>query len=440
MNKITTQETRKMIHHLSTQGLSCSLISEQLKLGASVVKKWRWRTSLGDYGSPMGRPALGPLSSFPLKLASTLEKLRKAHPGWGPAHLLLELKKEGRFKAFPSSASVGRHLSVLGLCRAYKRHGGVQENPMPKTRFPHECWQMDAEGNKEIDGIGDVSMINVKDCHSRGYLMNYPVVLKGPHNHATTQDYQITLRACFVQFGKPLHLQVDHESIFIDNLSKSPFPTRLHLWLIGLGIQLKYSRLRRPTDQGIVERSHQTTRNQALKGQHFKNWEELNHYLAQRREVLNHQAPCASLDGKAPFEAYPAANFPLRPFAIDQEGQEVDLQRIYAYLAKLSWTRSVSKSKTVSLGNKTYYIKEATPKTDLRISFDLEQKMLCFKYEKEQWEDFLPVKQLNQQWLSGNMRQQKPWPSLQLKIPFCYNFQQQNYWLRLYEQKPVTTL
>ena len=27
----------------------------------------------------------------------------------------------------------------------------------------------------------------------------------------------------------PLHLQTDHESIFFDNKTKSPFPTKLHL-------------------------------------------------------------------------------------------------------------------------------------------------------------------------------------------------------------------
>ena len=440
MNQITSQETRKMIAQLSNQGMSCSLIAEQLGLSTSVVKKWRWRTSRGDYGTKMGRPGKGALSSFSSALVSSITTLRKKHPGWGPDHLILELKKEGRFSSLPSSASISRLLSALGLSRPYNKHRGVEQSKMPKTEFPHQCWQMDAEGNKEIKGIGDVSMINVKDCHSRGYLMNYPVVLQGPHNHATTQDYQTTLRACFVQFGKPFHLQVDHESIFFDNRSKSPFPTRFHLWLIALGIQLNYSRKARPTDQGIVERSHQTIRNQALKGQSFKSWKELTHYLAQRRQILNHQATCASLNEKAPFQAYPEANFPLRPFAIDQELEELDLEKVYTYLAKTSWFRNVSPRKTISLGKRAYYIKEATPKTEITISFDLEQKMLCFKHEKEQWLNFQPLKQMNKQWLSGNLLDQKPWPDLQLKIPFNYNFQKQNYWLQLYKKKTVTTL
>ena len=41
----------------------------------------------------MGRPRKGTLSTFSSDLPSELEKMRKAHPGWGPITLMEELMK-----------------------------------------------------------------------------------------------------------------------------------------------------------------------------------------------------------------------------------------------------------------------------------------------------------------------------------------------------------
>ena len=56
--------------------------------------------------------------------------------------------------------------------------------------------------------------------------------------HADTADYLLVLRLTFVNWGLPQQLRVDRDSVDRDNTSKSPFPTRLHLFLLGLGIEL----------------------------------------------------------------------------------------------------------------------------------------------------------------------------------------------------------
>ncbi|HET8851606.1 MAG TPA: helix-turn-helix domain-containing protein, partial [Ktedonobacteraceae bacterium] len=58
-------------------------------VGCSVwtVRKWRRRSiQQGRVGltSQMGRPATGPVSTFPNELKEAILHLRRLHPGWGP--------------------------------------------------------------------------------------------------------------------------------------------------------------------------------------------------------------------------------------------------------------------------------------------------------------------------------------------------------------------
>jgi len=435
MNGITKKETRKMIYNLSREGLSSSIIAEQLGLGLSVVKKWRSRGAKGDFGKQMGRPSHPPLGSYPKELVDKIRDLRKAHPGWGPRHLVLAMRKMPVYSTaeLPSISSISRFLSSEGLSRRYREHGGIEGKPFIKASSIHQHWQMDAEGNTAMGKIGTVSIINLKDCYSRTHVMSYPAIVSSPQGHPTTDDYQTTLRAGFVQHGKPQSLQVDHESVFYDNKSPSPFPTRLHLWLMALGITLQYSRFKTPTDQGIIERTHQTIHNQAIKGQQFQDWEQLVYSLDQRRHILNHEAPCESLNKKAPFEAFPHAKYPQIPFDIGAEEEELKLERIYQQLEPLTWIRSLSKAKTLSLGKKTYYLKHAVPKKEVLISFDLNRKKLAFAQKNEKNIQYMPIRELSTQWLMGKNINQSRWPQYQLRLPITNNFQMYNYQLRLFD-------
>src|SRR5205823_5348117 len=139
-------------------------------------------------------------------------------------------------------------------------------------------------------------------------------------------------------------------AIFYDNTSRSPFPTRLHLWLVGLGGALVFSRVGRPTDQVVVERSHQTWTQQVLQGQRFADWDGLYAALRTRRDFLNQALPCVSLENLAPLVAAPHAASPQRLYRPEWEADLLQVERVYEYLAAGHWFRRVSASGTVSLG------------------------------------------------------------------------------------------
>src|SRR5260221_3922121 len=55
--------------------------------------------------------------------------------------------------------------------------------------------------------------------------------------------------------GLPRRITFDHGTVFYDTTSPSPFPTRLHLWLLALGIDVCFTRKRCPTDHAAT-RAH----------------------------------------------------------------------------------------------------------------------------------------------------------------------------------------
>ena len=136
----------------------------------------------------------------------------------------------------------------------------------------------------------------------------------------------MSLRRAFLTYGLPEALTLDHGTVFYDNTTPSPFPTRLHLWLLALGVQVRFTRNRCPTDHAIIERTHQTMTAQALLGQTYTPHTDLWTSLDERREVLNHHLPTRALSHKPPLEAYPGAIHSGRSYRASM-GRGVTLSR-----------------------------------------------------------------------------------------------------------------
>src|SRR5258708_13238680 len=91
----TSFQARLEIMEQASAGLNDTQIATALGCSVWTVRKWRRRSlKLGRVGlaSRMGRPATGPLSSFPNELKEAILHLRTLHPGWVPNTLLPPLK------------------------------------------------------------------------------------------------------------------------------------------------------------------------------------------------------------------------------------------------------------------------------------------------------------------------------------------------------------
>ena len=323
----------------------------------------------------MGRPKTGLLSSFSSQVVQQIEIYRPGISGWSGQTIAVELSLESKLASenLPSVSSINKYLSKRGKNRRHNRHSDLPIEPVVQATYAHKLWQMDSEGIKLVEAVGWICFINVKEIAKKVYVMTYPCWLKTASNHPTTQAYQHTLRLGFMEWGMPEHLQTDHESVFFDNKTKSPFPTPLHLWLTGLNIALHFTPVRQPQKQGAVEKSHQTLHRQVTDGRCFDTQESLFEFTQQRRQRLNEHIPSVATQNLPPLVANPDACFSNRHYEPNNEKDIFDLILIYNYLTKGLWYRRIAPNKTFSLGGHLYRLPNAETNTDIEIRFNRDQ-------------------------------------------------------------------
>lgn len=379
-NRPTTLQQRLAIWERAEQGESDAAIAAAMQLSPMTVRKWRRRAqSQGRSGlsSQMGRPKSGPLGQSPPEFRAAVHQLRSEHPGWGPITLRLELAADLRCQGckLPSRSRLAAFLKSAGLTRRYERHSELVQPAAQEPTAPHDEWEMDAQGVRQVVGVGRVSVINIGDPYSHLRVGSAACLAK---NKADTADYQLALRRAFLRFGRPARLSLDHDSAFFDNTSGSPFPSLLHLWLIALGVEVRFITEGRPTEHGFIERTHQVVDQQAMAGQEFTSPLTLQPTLDRRLDFLNGRYPSRVLDGQPPLQAFPTAIHSGRGYRPEQEAEFLDLQRVYDYLAQNRWFRQVTVMGQFSLGSHRYGLGKTWANQQVEIGFDAQtQEFIC---------------------------------------------------------------
>ena len=426
--RMTTLEDRVTILTLANAEHSDRDIAQRIGWKLSTVRKWRRRGQKEGHAgliSKMGRPAMGALSTFPSIVVETLRAWRQAHPGWGPLTLRIELEGDESLKgkSLPDRSSIARWLKQEGFTRPYERHQDLPQPASVSVQACHQEWEMDGRGYERVPEVGVVTLINLNDRLSKVKLLSYPCWLgeRRASRHPNTADYQLVFRLAASEWGLPDRLAVDRDSVFYDNQSKSPFPTRFHLWLLALGVDMILGPPDCPTERGMTERSHQTWAQQVLEGQTFANWKALWHALQERRTFLNERLPCSTLGGVPPLAAHPEARRPRRLYRPEWEAELLDLSRIYTYLGQGRWFRKGSNIGAVSLGGQVYVLGRDWARKDVEITFDPGDQQLKFFAPDGDKKKRLPIKGITKADLMGELGPLVLMDCFQLALPFTWD-------------------
>ena len=416
----TSLSERMEIGELWKAGQTDRQIAEGIERPLATVRKWRRRNQhQGRAGltSRMGRPKRGPLGYFPADLVQALDEMRKAHPGWGPITLLREMEKGDRFsdQPLPSRSRLAAYLKAAGLVKKYERHQAPPEAKLTALDRPHQEWEVDAQGKQPVAGLGGVSIINITDVVSHLKIASLPCLQT---THANTPDYQLILRQAFAQYGLPDQISLDHDTVFYDSQTNSPFPTVLHLWLIGLGVAVRFIHKPPPAEHARIERMHQLLTQQAVLGQSFQDIAQLQTQLNARIYFLNQDYPSRSLQGQPPLSAYPQATHTRRSYRLEWEKEELDLQRVYTYLAQGRWFRQTSSAGNFSLGAQRYNAHTQYASQTLEITFDPHaHELICLPQDGIRTFR-LEAKGLTKEALLGELEPLTSFPVYQLGLPF----------------------
>lgn len=400
-------------------GQSDGEIAQALQRPLPTIRKWRRRyQQAGREGlsSKMGRPATGALGHFASEVADEVLHLREAHPGWGPLTILVEMSKAVRWQGLPlpSRARIAAYLKQKAKVRKYERHHDLPQPAAVTVNRPHQEWEVDAQGQIAISGVESASIINIVDVFSHVKIDSLPCLRT---THANTQDYQLILRRAFVHYGLPEQVSLDHDSVFYDNQTASPFPTLLHLWLTGLDIEVRFICKAPPLEHARIERHHQTVTQQALVGQSFGNGVQLQKALTARILFLNTEYPSASLSRRPPLSFCPQAKQSPRPYRLEWERECLQMQRVYDYLAKGRWLRLTSSVGMFSLGSQRYNAGSQFARQTLDITFDAQtHEFVCLPEKGSPFRR--NIKGLSQQALMGELDPLTTIPNYQLALPW----------------------
>ncbi len=422
IGRATTLQERLTILERSEAGADDTAIAKELGLSVWTVRKWRRRGQrYGRAGlvSEMGRPKGGALSSFPAEVRKAIDAMRDGYPGWGPLTILTELKADSRFadRRLPSRSRIAAYLKEQGKVRRYDKHQSLPQSPSQPVQRPHEEWEMDAQGVVEVEGLGKVSLINIGDVYSSLKIDSLPCLNT---SHPSREDYQLILRRAFTRYGLPKRISLDHDSVFYDNSSRSPFPSPLHLWVIGLKMVVRFIAKPPPMEHSRIERQHQTLFNQAVRGVDFQEQgvNGLQKVLWARQDFLNRHYPSRSLKGKPPLVVFPDAAHSKREYRPEWEAEMLDMERVYAYLAKGKWYRRTTAKGIFSLGGHRYNATRALANQMIEITFDAQTREFVCVSADGQTQVRLPARGLTKEDLMGELDPRDAVAPYQLLLPF----------------------
>jgi hypothetical protein len=113
MKQMTSQKDRQRFYELHQAGRTYAVIAAEFGVSPECVRLWcRRQRDGGGVQNRYYNPRAGVLSQFPHEVTEAILSLRRAHPHWGPASLLLHLRKDHQLagQCLPSRASIGRYL------------------------------------------------------------------------------------------------------------------------------------------------------------------------------------------------------------------------------------------------------------------------------------------------------------------------------------------
>lgn len=385
MRDALTAAEKEHIYTRKQDGLQLRVIANELGCSLWTARKWwRYRRDKKE-PRPRGRSAHGVLSSYPDGIREAAIAFKQAHPHQGPDKVRLEVKRQLELDetALPSAS----RLAVLfreqcpEAVKTYRRNQYPEETPR-KATYPHQLWQVDGKEKVPIGEQDLATVLDIRDSYS-GLMILSDVFLtttdKG-WRKLTLNEVRGVLRQAFYRWGRPCIVQTDREVVYI-GAPERYFPSAFTLWLVGLGIEHRVIRSRRPTDQGEVERQHRTLGDWLWKDTHFDTLEALRAALVETNQTYNEEYPARTVHchRTPPLIAHPNASQSGRPFHPSLEWELFDMAGVDAFLAQQVWNRTASETGMVSVGGHPYYLGRPNGGQKVSVTFQPEGRTLRFE-------------------------------------------------------------
>jgi len=222
-----------------------------------------------------------------------------------------------------------------------------------------------------LPGCGLVNILNLVDYATGIQIGSFVFSARRKQRRCRVSwpQMQASLREAFTQWGLPKRIRTDRDRVIVSE-GNYPFPKPFTLWLVGLGIE--HELIRRVTENGCVERAHQTWERRLQGYGPFEKLTGWQHIIDYQRWRMNAILPSRGRNCRRqpPLMVYPEARIPLRFYRPADELAIFDLPRVQAYLSGGQWFRRTSINGVFSLNNQTFNLGRAHKQSVALISYD----------------------------------------------------------------------
>jgi transposase InsO family protein len=329
------------------EGLSCPKAAQRLGFSTGWARRW-WRRyqKAGEAGLLTPKPpAPGPMSSFDVTVKEAMLSYRHTHLRIGARRALVILQPDPALSSarLPSARTIHRAYREAGLVSPHLHPEHPPATPLPTLIEPHAVWQIDHQDHLRVQGCQELVVLQSIRAVAAGLTIGADVFVSSGGANAVPEDTLFdALRRRMVQWGRPQAMGVDGGVRFLGQ-SQRTFPSRFELLCAGWGIQVHQTRPGHPTDNGAVERLHQTMDGIIL-GPPYADVASLQVELNEHLRMLNEDFPsrAKACHGHAPLELYPEARHSGRQYDPNREWDEFDLGAVDGQLEQWKWYRKVS--------------------------------------------------------------------------------------------------
>lgn len=162
------------------------------------------------------------------------------------------------------------------------------------------------------------------------------------------------LQAWFAQWGLPHELRLDNGAPW--GAAGRDFPPDLALWLLGLGIALRWNRPRHKQGNAVIERAHGVCQ-RWVEPATCPDLATLQAHLDWATTTQRERYPTS--DGRSRQARYPALAAGGRPYDPTREAKQWRERRVWTWLGSQVFVRRVDKAGTISLANRALGVGKA---------------------------------------------------------------------------------
>lgn len=365
-----TLAEKERIYAEKVRGTSLPAIAALLGCSVMTVRKW-WRVARDHGRLALAQPRrsrvpTGVLSRFPPAVTLAALAAKRAHPRWGPDRILVELRRDPALTGLrlPSRSRLAvLFQTVCPELVASQRPRQPPPDPPPRPTVVHGCWQLDSQEAIPLAEHQRATITTVRDPVGAAILASqaFAVTHGARGRRLNWRELQQVIRSAGTRWGTlPDAIQTDHE-VNLAGAPTDPAPSRLTLWLIGLGVTHQFIRAGTPTDQAAVERTHRTLDGFVGLPDPHLTLDGLQQRLDAERNLHNQVFASRASDcaGRPPLTAHPELLQPRHPYCLAWERALFDEQQVYAYLARIPLQRRVSSSGQIRLYGRSYSVGRA---------------------------------------------------------------------------------